>query len=252
MTDQPPFVDRFDDPRITPQFCRSLPSRNLVLLGVVHDHPASIGRVERVLEAVEPNTLALELPPAAISLYQRAGGVDGGEMTAALEAAPTATAVGIDGPDWSFLRRVLTTLLADRVSLSTARRVLASVSGATKTALACRVATVSNATETAGSIRADPIQYDCSSEDTAARQADHERRHVDSVRTLLALEQMGTEDSSLPTAATYRDEAREACMIDRLESLTNGTGLTVAIVGVDHLDALETALRRAEPSRTIH
>ncbi|MFC6768739.1 hypothetical protein ACFQE6_28125, partial [Natrinema soli] len=72
MDESPSVSESFDDPRITPQFCRRLPDStgDLVLLGVVHDHPASIARVERVLQRVEPETLALELPPVAMPLYR--------------------------------------------------------------------------------------------------------------------------------------------------------------------------------------
>ncbi len=99
--------ESFDDPRITEQFCRHLEGSagDLILLGVVHDHPASVARVERVLEAVDPDVLALELPSAALPLYRTyaAGGADesdsprfGGEMSAAIRASPDVDVVGID------------------------------------------------------------------------------------------------------------------------------------------------------------
>ncbi|WP_312910941.1 hypothetical protein [Natronosalvus caseinilyticus] len=244
MTGDPSFVDRFDDPRITTQFCRRLSGEtDVTLLGVVHDHPASIARVETVLEYLEPDTLALELPGTAVPLYRTyardSEGTPapefGGEMAAAIRAAPGADVVGIDAPNWSFLRRLFTRLLADRVPASTARRVLSSLGGATRTALTCRVAaTVSNATSVTVACD-DPIEYACTADDSPATQAEHERRHVSGVRTLLQLQGDGAD------ATTYRDETRESCMIDHLESL-RAEGSVVAVVGVDHLEALETAL----------
>ncbi|MFP8957379.1 hypothetical protein ACLI4Y_11660 [Natrialbaceae archaeon A-CW3] len=247
MTSEPSFVDRVDDPRISPQFCRHLPGEtDVLLLGVVHDHPASIARVKLVLEHLEPDALALELPAAALPLYRTyARDIDGdapprfgGEMAAAISAAPDADLVGIDAPNWSFVRRLATRLLADRVPASTARRVLSSLGGATRTALTCRVAaTVSNATSMTVACD-DPIEYTCSHADSPATQAAHERRHVSGVSALL--QHAGTDE---PTATAYRDETREACMIDHLESLReDATGSVVAVVGVDHLEALEAAL----------
>ncbi len=234
-----------DDPRITGRFSRRLPgaSANLTLLGVVHDHPASVGRVERVLESTDSDVLALELPPAAVPLYRayaRDGDPDesprfGGEMSAAIRAAPDADVVGIDAPNWSFLRRLVTRLVADRVRPSTARRVVSSLGGATREALACRIAaTLTHATSTTV-VRDDPIEYDCSHDDPPAEQAAHERAHVATVQALL-----GSVDTD-GTALAYRDETRERCMIERLESLRT-RGDVVAVVGIDHLEALEAAL----------
>ncbi|MCL7417304.1 MAG: hypothetical protein M8354_05630, partial [Halalkalicoccus sp.] len=90
-----------------PEYIRTLPE--LTLVGVVHDHPASVARVEAVLRDSCPETLALELPPLAIPLY-RSYATDagfpsnaGGEMSAAIRAS-TASVVGIDGPSSGFSR----------------------------------------------------------------------------------------------------------------------------------------------------
>ncbi|RQH03287.1 hypothetical protein [Natrarchaeobius oligotrophus] len=250
MDDSPSLFASLDDPRITEQFCRRLrrPAGNVYLLGVVHDHPASVARVERVLEAVDPDVLALELPPAAVPLYRAYAadeGADGsprfgGEMSAAIGAAAGADVVGIDAPNWSFLRRLVTRLVADRVSPATARRLVSSVGGATREALACRVAaTLTHATSMTVA-RDDPIEYDCSHTDPPAEQAAHERSHVATVQALLgSVETDGT-------ALSYRDETRERCMVDRLREHEAGGDL-VAVVGVDHLDRLEEAL--SEPDR---
>ncbi|TYT62788.1 hypothetical protein [Natrialba swarupiae] len=250
MDDCPPAPESFDDPRITEQFCRHLEGSagDLILLGVVHDHPASVARVERVLEAVDPDVLALELPSAALPLYRTyaAGGADesdsprfGGEMSAAIRASPDVDVVGIDAPNWSFVRRLVTRLVADRVSPATARRVVSSLGGATREALACRVAaTLTHATSMTVT-RDDPIEYDCTHTDPPERQAAHERSHVATVQALL-----GGVDSD-GTALAYRDETRERCMAERLADVRD-EGDVVAVVGVDHLEALEFALTRRE------
>ena len=248
MDESPSFPESFDDPRITPQFCRRLadPAGDLVLLGVVHDHPASIGRVERVLERVEPATLALELPPVAMPLYRvyaRNGTGDdptpprfGGEMSAAIRAAPDADSVGIDAPNWSFCRRLVARLVADRVSPGTARRVLSGVGGATREALACRVAATLTHATSMTVVPGDPVEYDVDHEEPPDRQAAHERSHVAGVQALLG--SVDTDGSAL----AYRDDTRERCMIDRLEKIRSKPGDAVAVVGVDHLDRLATAL----------
>ncbi len=247
MDDSPSVPESFDDPRITPQFYRRLsgPDGDLVLVGVVHDHPASIARVERVLERIEPETVALELPAIAVPLYRvyardRADDATsprfGGEMSAAIRAAPEADPVGIDAPNWSFLRLLVRRLVADRVSPGTARRVLASVGGATREALACRVAaTLTHATPMTV-VPGTKAEYDCDRDDPPERQADHERAHVAGVQALLG----GVDTDG--TALSYRDDTREQCMIDRLEDLRAESGDVVAVVGVDHLERLATDL----------
>lgn len=242
MDDDSPSPASFDDPRITPRFCRHVSTRDrgdVTLLGAVHDHPATIARVSTVLDAHPPDVLALELPSAAVPLYRAYARDDasppryGGEMSAAIRAAPDADLVGIDAPNWSFLRRLVTRLVADRVPPSTARRVVSSLGGATRQALICRLAaTLNNATSMTVTCD-DPIEYECSLADSPQRQADHERAHVAGVQALTG--------ATSGSALSYRDETRERCMIDRLESLRD-RGDVVAVVGIDHLNALESAL----------
>ncbi|MFC3959003.1 hypothetical protein [Halovivax cerinus] len=236
--------DAFDDPRISAPFYRHCPGDDgdVLLLGVVHDHPASVGRVETVLDTLEPTTVALELPSAAIPLYRAyATRLDehdhprtGGEMSAAI-AATDADVAGIDAPSWSFLRRLVTRLVADRVPLSTVRRVLSSVGGATRTALACRLAaTMSDPSSRCVGVT-DTVDYDVAVDDPPATQAAHERSHVSGVTALLRATETDPK--------RYRDETREACMADHLDAL-RADGDVVAVVGVDHLDPLADALAR--------
>ena len=245
MADDPlPFDELPDDPRLGEPFCRQVSGAagDVSVLGVVHDHPASVARVELALERLEPAVLALELPPAALGLYRSyatESGTDGrprfgGEMSAAIAAAPTETSVvGIDAPNWSFCRRLAARLVADRVQPSTARRVVAGLGGATRTALSCRLAATLTAATSLTVAADDPVSYDCSPTDPPAHQADHERAHVAAVRALL--------DDGEPDAVSYRDETREECMIDRLRELRQ-RGDVVAVVGIDHLEPIADAL----------
>ncbi|MGM0592569.1 MAG: hypothetical protein ACQETI_13270 [Halobacteriota archaeon] len=237
------FADSFDDPRVTADRCRQVrtASGSVILVGVVHDHPASVARVEAVVDRVGSPTLALELPPAAVPLY-RAYAADGegrprfgGEMSAAIAAAPTAPVVGIDAPNWSFCRRLCSRALAGRLSPTMTRRLLRSLAGATREAATCRVAaTLTDATAMTVAFD-DPVSYTCSADEPPARQADHERAHVDAVDALL--------DGASPESSVVaqRDELREGSMLDRLRSL-DSVGPIVAVVGVDHLDRLESGL----------
>ncbi|WP_323172062.1 hypothetical protein [Natrialba sp. PRR66] len=287
--DESPFrPESVDDPRITGRFCQRIsgPAGDCYLLGVVHDHPASINRVMRVADAVDPAVLALELPPAALPLYRvyaRDGDssdsgdsstsathtspatdtdpdrstdtphtthptytppAHGGEMSAAISATD-AELVGIDAPNWSFLRRLVTRLVADRVSAGTARRLLSSLGGATRDALRCRVAATLTHATSMTITRGDPIEYDCDFDDPPEAQAAHERAHVASVQALLGSVQ--TDDSAL----AYRDETRERCMIDRLTEIrAENDGTVLAIVGIDHLETVATALSAGETATT--
>ncbi|WIV68065.1 hypothetical protein [Natrialbaceae archaeon AArc-T1-2] len=234
------FAATFDDPRVDPRFCRRISGDDgdVFLVGVVHDHPASVARVRSVLESVRPAVLALELPSAAIDLYRMYAREDatpprfGGEMSAAIQAAPDADVVGIDAPNWSFLRRLIARLVADRVPLETAKRVMSGLGSATREAMTCRLAATVTRTTAMTVACDDRIEYAVDHADPPARQAAHERTHVAGVRALIG------DDNG---ASAYRDETRERCMVDRLESIRN-RGDVVAVVGIDHLEALETAI----------
>jgi len=121
-----------EDPRLTGEHVRSVASTagTVTLVGVVHDHPASVYRVRRVLEAREPDVLALELPPISLSLFEayardvRTPPVFGGEMSAAIQAADTDEVVGIDGPTMAFTLALARTLVRERASQSTVRSVI--------------------------------------------------------------------------------------------------------------------------------
>ena len=136
-----------DDPRITGEHIRSVetPTGTVTLVGVVHDHPASVFRVRTTVSECNPDVLALELPPLSLPLFERYAEdtrtppVFGGEASAAIQAASTDHVVGIDGPTPSFLRRLLTTLYRD-ASFKTASGVLSGLTAVTKSTFRCRLA----------------------------------------------------------------------------------------------------------------
>lgn len=237
-------VDAAADPRVTAQFLDSDPGGAaggaVVLVGVVHGHPASVARVERVTDLVEPTTVAVELPPLAEPLFaapsdptaERAA--FGAEMRAAYERAHAvgARTVAIDGFDRSFWRRLGAAVRADRVSLSTVRRLCSEVTDVTTHALACHLSArfpveLVNEAEAA-------FAYDCTASDPPARQAAHERRHANRSRSLLrAVER--------PVADQLLDETRERSMAARLSAL-RATGAVVAVVGLEHVAGIAAAL----------
>jgi len=227
-----------EDPRITGDYVRRLSGADgdVVLVGVVHDHPASKYRVQTVIEERDPETLALELPPLAVPLFEvyaeddRTPPTSGGEMSAAIQAAGTDRIVGVDGPSPRFVARLARTLYRDDASLGTARRVLGSLASVTRHAVTCRLA--ATLTRRLG-VEVDvdsPVEHDCAVTDEPRVQADDEQSQIRQVRHVLN----AFEPAS---SAKFRTETREAHMADRLDSLRSA-GDVVAVVGIDHLEPL--------------
>lgn len=236
------------DPRVTTQFLDSLPGDAVdgavVLVGVVHDHPASVARVERVTDLVAPATVAVELPPLAAPLFAGTRGratertAFGAEMRAAYERARAigARTAAIDGFDRSFLRRLGAAVRDDRVSPSTVGRLVSDVTDVTTHALACHLSArlPVDLVDEAGTAFA----YDCTTADSPARQAAHERRHASRSRSLLrAVER--------PAAERLLDETRERSMAARIGPLRT-TGSVVAVVGREHVSGIAAALEERD------
>ncbi|MFW5934467.1 MAG: hypothetical protein ACOCQL_01305, partial [Halolamina sp.] len=176
-----------DDPRLDQRHLRCLPggdgAHSVLLVGVVHDHPASIARVVRVLELFEPATLALELPPLAMPLFRQYAAADqqpprlGGEMSAAIQVGSSRT-IGIDAPTLTYLRHLRQGLTKERASPGLLGRVGRDLGSAVAHALAIRLASVV-AVYTPLRLRVyEPVVHDCSLVDDAHVQADHERAYL--------------------------------------------------------------------------
>ncbi|WP_343782651.1 hypothetical protein [Halorubrum aquaticum] len=234
-------VDIDSDPRVTGEYVRQVSSAagTLTLVGVVHDHPASTYRVRRVITGLDPDVLALELPPVSIPLFEQYANADrsppvfGGEMSAAIQAAATATTVGIDRPTVGFFRRLGRVLLRERPPLRTVRNVVSDAVETTKHAITCRAAAAVGA-RTSVRLEVDsPIAYDVGPADAADDQARDERTQVRRSRSFMN----AFRTASRSQASRLEDAAREEEMAARLVRLRE-EGDTVAVVGIDHLDSI--------------
>jgi pheromone shutdown protein TraB len=208
----------------------------VTLVGVVHDHPASVYRARRVAAERDPDVLALELPPLAVPLYEShaTGGntppAHGGELSAAVQAAETDDVVGIDGPSVGFVEKLARRLVRDRASPRTVARLLRSLASVSGSALACRLAGVVTARTPLRVTVGSPTPHGTTWLDSAGEQADDERHQI---RTATAvMDAFETAPSS-----QYRSESRERHMADRLAALRE-RGDVVAVVGAGHFDAL--------------
>jgi hypothetical protein len=228
-----------DDPRLETRYVEEFEGTNgkgaVTLVGVVHDHPASIYRVRRTVETVEPDILAVELPPLAVSLYETYAGGDesppafGGELSAAIEAAGTDEVVGIDGPSPGFVRELGTWLVRERASRRTVTRSLRSLASITKTALTCRVAAAVARHSSLRVAVGSGTSHETNLEDPPAEQAADERRQI---RTAVSVM-----DAFETPSSRSRSESRERHMADRLASVRT-RGDVVAVVGAGHFDPL--------------
>ncbi|EMA58921.1 hypothetical protein C469_12138 [Halorubrum lipolyticum DSM 21995] len=242
-------MDVDSDPRVTGEYVRRVPSDagTLTLVGVVHDHPASTYRVRRVVTEVDPDVLALELPPISIPLFEQYASTDrtppafGGEMSAAIQAADTDATVGIDRPSTGFFHRLGRTLLRERPPQQTVRNVVSDAVETTKHALTCRVAA---AIGDRASIRLEvdsPIAHDVDHTDAPDDQARDERTQVRRSNSFMK----AFRTASRSQASRLEDAAREAEMVDRLVRLRED-GDIVAVVGISHLDSVAEGLRSVD------
>ena len=236
--------DSSTDPRLESEYIETLDggrrAGQIMLVGVVHDHPASIYRVRRVVERETPAVLAVELPPLAVPLYEAHADDDetppplGGEMSAAIQAVDTDVIVGIDGPSTAFCRRFVRVLLAGRASLETVSRSVRGVLSVAKTAITCRAAATLTAHTPLRIAVGESTSHDVSQTDPPRRQVDDENRQIRTATAVLdAFER--------PPASRVRSETREAHMADRLRDLRS-RGDIVAVVGLGHFDPLRDRL----------
>jgi pheromone shutdown protein TraB len=230
-----------DDPRIDDDHVRVVPGddgrADVLLVGVVHDHPASVFRARHVVSTVDPAVVALELPRLALRLFRRYARDDstppgrGGEMSAAIQAA-SGRVVGIDAPSPGFLAGVLRRLPAEVDSVAEARRVVAETASLTAHALATCAAGLTGVDALTDPWRDGFDGFETTPSPEA--QAVHERRHRSRGRLLSAA-------FEAPTHVRLLDDVREEVMARRLATLA-GDGEVVAVVGDQHLDPLADRL----------
>ncbi|MFC6730282.1 hypothetical protein ACFQDG_16645, partial [Natronoarchaeum mannanilyticum] len=136
-------IDRLpDDPRLDAEHVRRVPgARDVFVVGVVHDHPASVHRVRSLVDAVAPDVVAVELPELAVPLYRAYvenpdQSVDrGGEIADAIDAADGAEIAGIDAPSGRFLRALVRESRSEDVGREEVERVVRGLATVTKRAL---------------------------------------------------------------------------------------------------------------------
>lgn len=238
-------VDWGEDPRAAPETIRSVAGDGddgrVTLIGVVHDHPASVYRVRRAVATLDPAVVALELPPLAIPLYrqyaaeERTPPASGGEFAAAIQAAPGADVEGIDGPSLTFLIGLGRAIVREDVTPRTARKLLRNTRSVAREAAACRVAATRFA-RGLGRVRVGtPVEHDCAWGDDPRVQARDEREQFRRARAVAsALEP--------PDAVRLRRSIREEHMADRLASIRRDADV-VAVVGLGHLDPVAGLLQ---------
>jgi hypothetical protein len=235
------------DPRLYAEATRVVDGASgvAVLVGVVHDHPASVYRARRVVESVAPDAVAVELPELAVPAFERLPAADGStnttddgtpdnEMSAALAAADGARTVGIDGVDGGLARDLVGSLWREDASVRTVRRVGASLVGVTREALACGVAGRRDGPLDPDRLPRGGTDYGATAADPPDVQVADERRHRSRSRSLLrAIER--------PHADRILDGTRERAMVRRLATLADD-GDVVAVVGFEHLETVADGL----------
>lgn len=266
------------DPRLDERYLRVVPGTGddgtVVLVGVVHDHPASRVRARRVVEKVTPAVVALELPPLAMPLYRQYAATndqyaatndqyaasddqyaatndrrrgddsdggprdghryDGGEMAAALAAAGDARVEGIDAPNRAYCRRLMGALRSREPGREAARSAVRDTLSVTGYAITCAAAAAVRAVTPWSPAVGTPATHDSSGADPPAVQAADEARRLSRSRTLLGA-------LELPPGQELVDELREASMTARLEALRD-EGTVVAVVGHAHLGPISRRL----------
>ena len=248
MTDLPGRDDPADvlsDPRVDPDQLRVFDGPGgapLLVVGCVHDHPASVYRVDALVRSLLPDVVAVELPGLALPLFERVGRdsdgdrPNGGEMSAALAAGADVGArrVGIDTLGARFARSLVGQLRRESPSPETLRRVFGAVSNVSTHALSCRLSAALGRYGTATPVTKRAYDHEVDHGASPATQADDEQRQLTrSLSVLRALEQ--------PVANDVVDTAREETMVANLASLRS-EGSVVAVVGFDHLSPITELL----------
>lgn len=234
------------DPRVEPDQLRLFDDGDgqpLLVVGCVHDHPASVYRARSLVASLRPDVVAVELPGLALPLFERVGRESeepptGGEMGAALAAGADVDArrVAIDTLDGRFLRSLAGELRRESPSLGTLRRVFDALSNVSTHALSCRLSAALGRYGSTTPITDRAYDHDVDRIAPPVDQAaDEQRQLTRSLSVLRALER--------PVADDVVDSARETTMVEHLESLRADESV-VAVVGFDHLSGITELLER--------
>ena len=228
-----------DDPRLGGQYVRLIDAtpEPVVLLGVVHDHPASVYRARRTVAALDPDVVALESPDAVTPVFEKRAREDdpaGGEMTAAVAAAGDADVVGVDAPGKGTLRSLATVLADERPDASAAAGSLQNLVRIGTHAARTRLQAAGVPTRWLGGEFDHSQEYDCSPDDPAGEQAAHESTRLERSTSLLRA-------FDPPAAMRVLDAIRERQMGRRIASLA-ADDVVVAVVGFSHLDGVENEI----------
>jgi len=223
------------DPRVHDEHLRCVDDR-FVLTGVVHDHPASSARSGEVVRKVDPDVVAVEVPPLAVSLFRDSDDEEpfGAEIRAAIHAAnDEARVIGIDSLGIGFVSVLFRRARGDGVPVSVLCEVGSDLLDVAGHALACRAAAVSPWDVVDPTDRGD-FEHEVAPTDPPAVQAEDERRHRSRARSLLGAVRR-------PRSARLLDSSREENMVNNLAAL-DGEPTVVALVGFDHLNTVADRL----------
>lgn len=212
----------------------------VTLVGVVHGHPASAHRVRRLVEAVDPDTVALELPSLAVALASvRARDVAvppraGGEMSAAVQAA-SGRVEGIDAPSVGYVRHLFSYCRHEGVSVRTLRNLFGDLLRSTRQSIRWRLAATIERRLGASLDVGRSDRHDVDGDEPLATLIENEDRHVSITRTF-------RNATETPASVDVVDSIREHAMAEHLDRLA-AAGDVVAVVGLSHLDPIAEQLQ---------
>lgn len=228
------------DPRISDEHVRLIGGGDapVVLVGVVHNHPSSIHRVEEIIEELSPATVAVELPALLVPVFRsskRRDEITGGEMVAAMAAANPSPVVGIDIPSLSTVRALGAELRTQDVRSGTVWRVLRETAQITTQVVLGRLAHAGVPGIPSVADLEYGHEYDLAPDAKPAVQAEHEASHLRRSTALLRTFEP-------PEASRVMDGVRERTMAAKLGRLRSN-GPVVGVVGYGHLDGIEASLQ---------